>query len=59
MNFDPHNFNGPVMNRARLFMHRLQIDKSLGWDTELSADQIREGHNIAKQVNLTPEISVP
>ena len=31
MNFDPYNFNGPVLNRARLFMHRLQIDKSLGW----------------------------
>ena len=59
MNFDPYNFNGPVLNRARLFMHRLEIDKSLGWDTELSADQIREWHNIAKQVNLTPEISVP
>ncbi|XP_068224998.1 uncharacterized protein [Palaemon carinicauda] len=58
-NFDPYNYNGPILNRARLFMHELQLNTSLGWDTELSIEQQREWRNIAKQVNMTPPIEVP
>ena len=58
-NFDPYNFNGPILNRARVFMHELQLNTSLGWDTELSIEQQREWSNIAKQVNMTPPIEVP
>ena len=41
-NFDPYNFNGPILNRARLFMLTLQIDKSLGWNDELLAERLKE-----------------
>ena len=58
-NFDPYNFNGPILNRARVFMHELQLNTSLGWETELSIEQQREWRNIAKQVNMTPPIEVP
>ena len=29
-NFDPYNFKGPILNRARVFMHELQLNTSLG-----------------------------
>ena len=54
--FDPYN---SILNRARVFMHELQLNTSLGWDTELSIGQKREWRNIAKQVNMTPPIEVP
>ncbi len=57
-NFDPYNYNGPILNRARIFMHKLQIDKSLDWDTKLNSELIREWKNITKQVNNTPEIKI-
>ncbi len=57
-NFDLFYFNGPILNRARLFMHDLQTDKSLGWDSILSNDQIHEWKNISKQVSATPEIKL-
>ncbi|XP_064096673.1 uncharacterized protein LOC135208434 isoform X1 [Macrobrachium nipponense] len=58
LNFDPYNFNGPILNRARLFMHSLQTDKSLSWDKKLSYRQQKEWNNICKQVNATPEIEI-
>ena len=40
--FDIYNFNGPILNRARLFLHDLQCDISLGWDDALSKDKLEE-----------------
>ncbi|XP_066950858.1 uncharacterized protein [Macrobrachium rosenbergii] len=47
-NFDLYNINGPVFNRARLFMHGLQCDKSLGWDDILPAEKLKEWKCICK-----------
>ena len=49
--YDLFNFNGPLLNRSRLFLHQLQCDKDLGWDQELNADVRRQWQNIAKQAN--------
>lgn len=57
--FDIFNICAPLINRARLFMHSLQMDKSLGWDSVISYDQLKEWKNICKQLNITPEISIP
>ena len=57
-NFDPFNFNGPLLNRARIFMHELQTNRNLNWDTKLSDDLLKEWKNICKQVNSAPEISL-
>ena len=57
--FDLLNFNGPLMNRSKLFLHRLQCQKQLEWDEKLSADQISEWRNIAKQANSAPPIEFP
>ena len=56
--FDIYNFNLPILNRSRVFMHNLQCDKSLGWDAKISPDLQREWKNISKQANATPEIKV-
>ena len=57
--FDLLNFNGPLINRARLFLHRLQCEKQLDWDETLSADQCKEWKNIVRQVNSAPPVSFP
>ena len=57
-NFDPDGYNLPVLNRARLFMHRLQIYQQLGWDTKLGTKLKREWNNICKQTN-NGESSLP
>ena len=58
-NFDPYNFDGPIMNRARLFLHDLQLRKDLGWDTKLPADDSRNWTNIVKQVESAKPMTVP
>jgi len=57
-NYDPFLFQGSVMNRAKLFLHSLQCDKSLGWDTKLQPDRMREWTNIVKQVNMCQSIPI-
>ena len=57
-NFDPYNFEGPIMNRARLFLHGLQTQTKVGWDQKISPDERREWLNICKQVNSSPSISI-
>ena len=54
--FDIFGFNLPIMNRSRLFMHKLQCCKDLDWDKPLSNDIIREWKNICKQANSSPII---
>ena len=56
--FDPFGYNTPLMMRARLFLHTLQSDSSLGWDEPLSCNRIREWKNIAKQANRSPILCI-
>lgn len=56
--FDVFGYNMPVLNRSRLFMHRLQCQKELSWDQILSLDLQREWRNICKQVNGSSTLSV-
>ena len=57
-NFDPFLFQGPLLNRAKLFLHRLQLNPSITWDSRLGAEQLKEWANICKQVKNCPEISI-
>lgn len=57
-NFDPYNFDGPVLNRARIFMHKLQQRKDLGWDDVLYKEELNEWMNISKQVNSARSIVI-
>ena len=50
-NYDVCQINGPLLNRARLFMQRLQLESGLGWDEILADGYLREWRNIAKQLN--------
>ncbi|XP_068225202.1 uncharacterized protein [Palaemon carinicauda] len=56
--FDIFGFNMPLFNRCRLFMHKLQCQKTLSWDTVLATDLQREWSNICKQLNRAPPIRV-
>ena len=56
--FDPFNFNCPLLNRCRLFCHELQCQKGLGWDDKLSNNQIKEWKNITKQANDNPVFEI-
>ena len=58
-NFDLYNFNGPLLNRARLFMHNLQCNKTLGWDTRLPNESLKLWKSIAHQVNSKPVPEFP
>lgn len=57
-NFDVFGFSGPILNRARLFLHDLQCQKELGWDLHLSDGQLNEWHKISHQVNSSPTIDI-
>ena len=56
--FDIYNYNGPIMNRSRLFLHRLQSNKEIGWDQPLSLDLIKEWKAIVRQANASPPIEI-
>ena len=56
--YDIYNFNGPIMNRSRLFMHSLQCSKDLGWDDILPQSHQREWKNIARQASASPTMKV-
>ena len=58
-NFDPFGLNLPLLNRAKLFVHGLQCDKTLEWDTRLSTDKLKVWHNICKQVNKGSSLELP
>lgn len=57
-NFDVFQINGPLLNRARLFIHKLQCDKNLSWDTVLNSELLNEWKNISKQVNSSKSITI-
>ena len=57
--YDVFNLKGPILNRARIFLHRLQVQENLSWDKKLSFDQIKEWRNICSQYNKSEKISIP
>ena len=57
--FDIYNFNMPILNRSRIFMHSLQCNRAFGWDDKLPPDLLKEWQNICKQANSSPVIEVP
>ena len=48
----------PVLNRARLFLHKLQMNKDLDWDSPLSSKLQKEWQNIVKQVKNCPAMEI-
>ena len=38
--FDIFNYNGPILNRSRVFVHSLQVQKNLDWDDILNPAQM-------------------
>ena len=57
-NFDIFQFQVPVLNRARLFFHKLQCDSERGWDTLLSKTKTREWQCISNQVNASEPVRI-
>lgn len=58
-NFDPYGYNLPVMNRARLFLHSLQINNNITWDSILDDKLLHEWKLIAHQLNNSKQLEVP
>jgi len=56
--YDVHNLNGPLLNRSRLFLHKLQCEKCIGWDDVLPANLLNEWKNIVNQANSAPILKV-
>ena len=56
--YDLFGIYSPMLHRARLFLQRIQTDKSLSWDTTISKECQKEWRNIARQANSVPEISL-
>ena len=57
--FDPLGINIPFLNEAKLFLHRLQEDKELKWDLELSDERLNAWKRICKKVNNLTDIEIP
>ena len=57
-NYDIFQLNCPLMNRSRLFMHKLQCNSHLNWDDKLEIEQCREWRNISRQINCSPALSI-
>ena len=56
--FDLFGICLPVLNRARLFLHKLQMSKDLDWDSPLSNKLQKEWQNIVKQVKNCPVMEI-
>src|ERR1700755_2924768 len=56
--FDPLNIGLPGKNRAKLFLHSLQSNKNISWDTKLDSKILKEYKNICSQYNKSkkPEL---
>ena len=56
--YDVFNFNGPLLNRARIFTHELQVNHKLSWDTKLSTELVRQWKNIVRQTNSSLPLEI-
>ena len=57
--FDIFNFNAPLLNRSKPFLHELQLMKDVGWDDILSPNILNQWKNIANQANSAKPINIP
>ena len=57
-NFDLFQYSGPLLNRARLYMHRLQCMSGMDWDSKLNNHLLKEWKNISSQVNKADVIPI-
>ena len=57
-NYDLLGINLPLLNRARLFMHKLQTSLAISWDSKLKDSDLSEWKNIAKQYNKNPKVTL-
>lgn len=49
----------PVMNRAKFFLHKLQVRQDLGWDDVLGHELVKEWQCICRQLNQCAEFRIP
>ncbi|XP_068227415.1 uncharacterized protein [Palaemon carinicauda] len=56
--YDVFGFTLPILNRARLFLHKLQCDSSCTWDSKLPDAEIKEWKNICRQANSSPSLGI-
>ena len=56
--YDLINVYGPMLNRAKLFFHKLQCNKDLHWDAEIGMNFQEEWVRICKQANSIPTLSL-
>jgi hypothetical protein len=50
-NYDPLGITLPTLNRAKIFMHELQMDADLPWGKIIDESRLKNWRNIAKQIN--------
>ena len=56
--YDLFNVCGPVLNRAKLFLQKVQLSKDLNWDTKFPKELQHEWRKISKQANSTPLVKL-
>ena len=56
--YDLFGVYSPMMLRAKLFFHKLQMQTSTGWDDQLPDDTLDEWRKICKQVNGIPPVAL-
>jgi hypothetical protein len=57
-NFDVYGYNLPLLNRTKLFIHALQCNTDISWDTKLSAKLQKEWHLICNQIKSTNVVNI-
>ena len=48
----------PLMNRAKFFLHKLQVQQDLDWDEPLSSESMKEWQCICKQLNDSQDFQI-
>lgn len=56
--FDPIGMCLPLLNRAKFFLHSLQLDKDVEWDTKIGPDRCSEWARICKQLNAHEDFAI-
>lgn len=57
-NYDVFNYNAPLLNRSKLFLHELQTKFKLTWDEEIPQTMMNEWINICNQITDIPSLKV-
>ena len=57
-NYDPLGILLPIFNRGKLFLHELQCNPNLDWDTPLDVTHIKNWKNICNQLNNSKNLVI-